>query len=254
MPSPVEAVPLRRFLISWRDGLQPAAIYPVGCLTFDGRYHFTYLAGAGAVQGFRPFMSFPCFDEPYVSPTLFSFFSSRVMDRRRPEREDFLRALDLPADASDLDVLARNEGARKGDRIAVTEAPAVHGDGGTTHTFVVRGLRFAVPDPAARDRILGQLDAGTVLTVRHDVGNTVNPAALLLLAPGASAVGWVPDALVPYVRAVFKRPAAEVVVQRCNGPEQPAHLRLIARLRGTLPVGFVTLPPLAAADNLVATA
>lgn len=155
----------------------------MGRLVFDGRYHFAYLENAWRVAAFRPFPNFPMLDRSYSSAVLFPFFAARVMDRRRPEHAAFLRALDLPEDAHDLDVLARNEGARKGDGVAVVEEPEVGPGGATSHVFVVRGLRFALPDRAAREVVLEGVQRGTVLTVRPDDGNAVNPRALALTTP-----------------------------------------------------------------------
>lgn len=246
MSAAVDASRARRFLVTWRDGAHPAGIHAVGRLVFDGRYTFAYLENAHKVKAFRPFPNFPELERSYTSVVLFPFFSARVMDRRRPERKAFLHALDLPEDAADLDVLARNEGARKGDGVAVVEEPSVGPNGATSHVFVVRGLRFALPDLETREAVLQNLQNGAVLTVELDDGNAVNPRALALSTPHGDAVGWVPDALVPYVEAVCASGDGRVVVQRRNGAEQPAHLRLLARVSGRLPAGFTTLPQLAA--------
>lgn len=245
MPGAADVVRPRRFLVTWRDGGTPAGIHAVGRLVFDGRYHFAYLENAWRVPAFRPFPNFPELDKSYSSEVLFPFFAARVMDRRRPEHTAFLRALDLREDAHDLDVLARNEGARKGDGVAVVEEPDVGPGGATSHVFVVRGLRFALPDRAAREVVLEGVQRGTVLTVRRDEGNAVNPRALALTTPQGDSVGWVPDALVPYVEAVMESGDGQVLVQRRNGPEQPAHLRLLARVSGRVPAGFQALPQLA---------
>lgn len=242
----------RRFLVTWRDGQEPAGIHPVGCLAFDGRYSFAYLRGAATAQGFRPFPGFPDLERIYRSPSLFLFFADRVMDRRRPEYPTYVRALDLPVDSSELDLLSRNEGVGKGDRVTVTEEPIVQEYGRTSHVFVVRGLRFAAPDLERREGVLAELEPGTPLLVRPDTSNVVNPAALQLLTTGGDAIGWVPDALVPYVRAVLAHPGGDVIVQRRNGPELPPHVRLLASVRGTLPDGVRALPQLAEAPELTA--
>lgn len=240
----------RCFLVTWRDGGQPRGIHAIGSLTYDGRYTFRYLPTAAQSPGFRPLPGFPELDRPYEAASLFLFFAARLMDRRRPEYDDYVRALDLPPLASDLDLLARSEGVVKGDRVAVVEEPLVHHDGATEHVFVVRGVRFAAPDPADRERRLAALASGTPLGVRADSDNPVNPEALQLLAPTGEAVGWVPDALVPYVRAVLAGADGRVVVQRRNGPELPPHVRLLARVSGRLPNGVPPLPQLVTVPQL----
>ncbi len=233
---------VRRFLVTWRDGCTKAVIHDIGWLTASSDYAFTYLAGAASAPGFRPLPGFGDLDGSYRSPTLFLLFSARLMDRRRPDYRRYVEALDLADDHDALDLLGRNEGVVKGDRLAVVEEPPVAADGSTSHVFVVRGLRFALPEPPVRERVLSGLERGTPLSVRPDINNPVNPAALRLETPAGQAVGWVPDALVPYVGAVMGGAVGELVVRRRNGPDQPPHLRLLAEVRGTLPDGMSPLP------------
>jgi hypothetical protein len=240
----------RRFLVTWRDGCEPRGIHAVGCLTEAEDYRFAYLSAASHAPGFRPFPGFPRLNEVYRSPRLFLFFASRLMDPRRPDFQEYVRALDLPPDPTQLDLLSRSEGVVKGDRIAVVEEPQVQSDGSSSHVFVVRGVRFAAPDPADRERRLGGLVTGTPLVVRRDVGNPVNGDALQILTESGEPIGWVPDALVRYVGAVLDTPGGELTVQRRNGPEMPPHVRLLAHVQGQLPVGVSPLPQLEATSEL----
>ncbi len=234
----------RRFLVTWRDGGDPAGIHAVGCLVSDGGWSFRYLPGADVAPAFRPFPGFPDLRKTYQSPSLFLFFADRLMDRRRPEFVAYVRALDLDDDPADADLLSRSEGVIKGDKVAVVEEPFVDDAGRTSHVFVVRGLRFAAGPPEEREAVLSDVDAGTPLQVRPDLNNPVNPDALLLLAPSGAPVGWVPDALVPYVSSLLLHAGGNVLVQRRNGPELPPHVRLLARAQGTLPLGVAPLPQL----------
>ncbi len=245
MPDRREPVPARRFLVTWRDGATPPGLHAVGALLTDGgNYTYYYLGDAWRAPGFRPFPGLGDLERTYRSSTLFLFFADRVMDRRRPEYDGYLSALDLPPHASLEDVLARSEGVLKGDRVAVVEEPAVGQDGSTTHVFVVRGLRFAVPDSLRREALLAGLEPGVGLSVRDDTSNPVNPEALHLVAPSGEPFGWVPDALVGYVRNVLATPGGIVVVQRRNGPELPPHIRLLVRVSGVVPTGVPALSPL----------
>lgn len=235
----------RRFLVTWRDGESPPALHAVGALSSEeGRYRYRYLDAARQAPGFRPFPGLGDLARTYEASKLFLFFADRVMDKRRSEYEAYLRALDLPSGASVEDVLARSEGVLKGDRVAVVDEPAVQPDRSTSHVFVVRGLRFAVTDPHQREAALAGLEAGVRMSVRDDVSNPVNREALQLISPAGEPVGWVPDALVHYVRSVLAAPGGQIVVQRRNGPEFPAHLRLIVRVDGFLPFGVSALPAL----------
>lgn len=245
MPEP--AAGLRRFLITWRDGQDPPVIHDIGCLSYDGMYRFRYLDPARKAPGFRALPGLPDLTASYgPAPGLFPAFAGRIMERSRPDFLSYVTALDLPADADDLDILARSGGVSRGDRLVLTEEPTIEPDGRTGSIFMVRGLRFALPDPELREQVLASLGKGTELVVRDDPSNDVSPDALLLCSSEGIAVGWVPDALTAFVRRVVREPAGAVTVQRRNDAAQPPHARLLARVDGRLPPGSVTLPSLGA--------
>ncbi|HWH28954.1 MAG TPA: HIRAN domain-containing protein [Mycobacteriales bacterium] len=236
---------LRRFLVTWRDGEEQPSIHDVGCLSFDGAYRFQYLPGARAAPGFRPLPGLPDLADTYgPAPDLFPVFAGRVMERTRPDFASYMAALDLPVDADDLDVLARSGGVTRGDRLVLTEEPSIGPDGSTRSTFLVRGLRFALPEPALRERVLAPLHSGDRLTVRPEAANDISPDALQVCTADDVAVGWVPDALTHWVRRVLSSSDGSFLVRRNNGPEHPPHARLLVDVHGHLPPGTVTLPGL----------
>ena len=77
--------------------------FPVGRLDADldgdpARYHFSYMDGAREAREAADFLmvpGFPELDAPYQSEKLFPFFENRLMNRRRPERAEYLRGLGL---------------------------------------------------------------------------------------------------------------------------------------------------------------
>ncbi len=234
----------RRYLVLWRNDVDPA-ISPVGVLVGDDRYRFSYLPGVDSVPGFRALPAFPHLDSVYTSRTLFDFFAARIMDRRRPEYEDFLKALALPGNADALSVLGRSGGRRKGDFISVVEEPIVLPDGGTDHTFLVHGVRH-VADPVARDRVLNELSPDDSLQIRPEPHNPVNPRALSIVSAGGTALGWVPDGLVDYIGRLYENGTLTLRVVRVNGPKQPDQLRMVVVARGRLAAGTAALPQLLA--------
>lgn len=227
----------RRFAVTWRDSGHKQTVV-VAVLTYDGSYRFRYTSAARDVD-LQPFGNFPDLDGDYVSPFLFPFFVSRVMDRRRPDFAAWQAALGLPPDADDLDLLGRSGGWRQGDRAGVVEVPRVASDGATSHAFLVRGLAHLEPDPARRDALLRDVTRGDALTLRRDDQNDVDPEALLI-AHRHSALGWVPAVLIDYVGTVVEAGGA-LTVLRCNGPEQPPYLRLVVQVEGSFPPDRVPL-------------
>ena len=249
MPVQAEAQPSRRFLVTWRDGGDPPAVHDVGCLTATpDEFSFDYLPGATTAPGFRALPGLPDLGRRRVAPVLFLFFADRLMDRRRPEFASYLWALDLPSTATPLDVLSRSQGVTRGDHVTVIEEPAVAADRSTSHVFIVRGVRFA-------GSVVGDLERlvpGDVLDVRPDPANPVNPDALKLVSISDDPIGWVPDALVPYVRAVVLQGGGRVTVWQRNDVTTPPHLRLLARVEGRLPIGLTSMPPLERTHELTA--
>ncbi len=228
----------RRFAVAWRNPSRPA-ISPIGLLErHELGYSFAYLRAAGLVPGFRPLLSFPTLYRTYRSLVLFPFFSQRVMDPKRPEYQDYVRSLALPADADELDILGRAGGQRKGDHVQVLEAPKVAPDGHTTYVFLVRGVRHIAGAVEQRERALEQLRVNDELRLQPEPENPVNPRAVVIADTGGTRLGWVPDLLLPYVDAVQSTSQSRLSVERVNGPDLPGHLRLVARITGTAPVDF----------------
>lgn len=238
-----EAQP-RRLLVQWRNDVDPA-IHPIGVLTCVNGFRFSYLPGVDAIAGFRPLPPFPEISRDYEASELFGFFAVRILDERRPEYRSFLAALGLEPGADVVTVLGRSGGRRKGDFVSLVEEPHVSSDGRTEHTFLVHGVRH-VPDPPARNLVLAALTPGSRLSVDDQPDNPVNSHALIVTAPDGTALGWVPDGLVPYMRQMLPE-RVQLRVVRINGPEQPDQLRLLVRSVGTLPHGAAPLPQLLAA-------
>ena len=77
--------------------------FPVGRLDAEpegkpSRYEFGYIEGvreACEMADFPMVPGFPELDAPYRSEKLFPFFENRLMNRRRPERAEYLRGLGL---------------------------------------------------------------------------------------------------------------------------------------------------------------
>lgn len=220
---------MKRFLVTWRNR-DTQRTHPVGALYVDGVFAFKYL---DRLPGdFRPFINFPHFDQQYVSKSLFPFFSQRVMDSRRPDYAAYLEALGLPPTATQLDVLGRSGGGRKGDTVEVVAEPAVNRDGSLDHKFLVRGVRYQ----QGNDDALNNLAEGDPLQLVAQPENQVNPRAQLVCRADGTRLGWMPDALLDYVLGLdsFNR---ELSVDRVNLEPWPSHMRLVARLRAPSIVG-----------------
>ena len=222
--------------VSWQN---PATRqwFVVGKLsdTADG-YTFGYTWGADLAQeaGFSPLDAFPDLDGVYESETLFPTFSSRLPPESRPDYEDFVSWLHLPAgEATPLLLLDRHSGAKQTDNYELFRAPEPDGDGNLYATFFLRGLRH-------RDtRIQESAEAmsrGTRLYLAPDDQNGRDPQAVLLRTEQDIFVpGYLPRYLAGPARMLLRlnRDAVTVTVEKVNPAPAPIQLRLLCRFSAT---------------------
>jgi len=218
-------------IVAWQHPTS-RLISPVGLLEHGAGYRYRYLRRAPAVEGFLPFLGFPHWDQTYLAPRLFPLFQQRIMSPRRPDFRQFLRQLDLDENASPWEQLARSEGRRTGDTVQVFPIPAVQPDGSSTCRFLVHGIRHVSLGH------LPPLRRGDRLTLLADPANPVNPEAMLVRAPEGQRLGYVPDLLLEHLRTLRETAPVTLTVEHVNGPEAPAHLRLLVRLDGSAPGGY----------------
>lgn len=223
-----------RLIVAWQHP-QTRLISPVGVLEHrsQSEYRFRYLKRALDIAGFQPFLSFPSWGRAYRSSSLFPLFAQRILSPRRPDFSEFLRQLDLDANASPWEQLARSEGRSRGDTVQVFPVPAVEGDGRTRCRFLVHGVRHVLGP------IRPPVDPGDPLVLRDHPDNPVNRDAVQVCSADDQLLGYVPDLLLDHLAAVRRSGLPmRVVVEHVNGPEAPAHLRLLARLDGQVPAGY----------------
>jgi hypothetical protein len=221
-------------IVAWQDP-ESRRYHAVGLLlrTNDDLYRFRYRKEASSVPGFRPFLGFSDLDRDYTSSHLFPLFAERILDDARPDRISLYDALDLVSTAGPMEFLARSGGRRAGDRIQLLPTPSVV-DGHTSCVFLVHGVRY---QEGAADAI-DQLRPGDELALEPEPNNPIDPNAVLVTQDG-TRLGWVPNPLLSYVRAVMSSPDARLTVVRANPRELGHHMRLLVRIEGTLPEDFV---------------
>lgn len=224
-----------RLIVAWQHP-ESRAIQPVAVLdNEDGQFRFRYLERATSIADFRPFVGFPDLHRAYESPDLFPLFKQRVMNPRRPDYLRYVHSLDLPANATPWEQLARSGGQRVGDTIQLFPVPSVAEDGSTSCCFLVHGVRHRESaDPAVRG-VIDELEPGDALHLVPDPTNPKNPRAILVATGSSTAVGWVPDLLLEYTYALR---APNLTVEHVNREAESSHFRLLARMSGTVAPDF----------------
>lgn len=202
----------------------------------DRHYEFYYCNGVSDQSGFLPLSGFPDVGRRYSSTDMFPLFAERIMSARRPDRADYLQALDLESESEPWEILARSGGRRDGDTIEVTPEPRVEADGATSCLFLVHGVRHR--GQTASDAI-NRLGAGDELQVRFETTNPVNRNAVLVLDREQIELGYIPDPLLDYAHQVVDSGQYNLMVVRANGPDIGPHLRLLVRLSGHVDPAYV---------------
>lgn len=223
-------------LIVTRRGVDDGVYRAIGYLDqltgeaeFTTTYQFTYLARVAADPAFVPVVGFRDVRRIYRSERLFPSFADRVMSAKRPDRPQYLEALDLHADADAWEILAASGGHREGDPIELISLPRFdRATGETSAHFLAHGVRHRGKDVS--DWIT-RLPTGHRLGFEPDPTNSVNSQAVKIVDRGMH-LGFVPDPLLDYVHSVIGGGTHALTVVRANPAETHPHLRLLLRLVG----------------------
>ena len=220
-------------LVTWQDP-DTGRYHAVGLLSrARDLYRFRYLDDAHNLPGFRSFLGFSDMERDYASPHLFPIFAERVLIDARRDRVNLYEALGLVATAGPMEFLARSGGRRAGDRIQLLPTPFV-ADDRTSCVFLVHGVRHL---PGAGDAV-DRLEPGQELALVPEPDNPRDPDAVLVTQDGIR-LGWVPNPLLGYVRAVLSSGDARLTVVRANPRDLGHHMRLLVRIEGSLPESYV---------------
>ena len=230
--------------VSWRSQWN-RTIHHVGRLVYRddlGLYEFVYIGRAveAVRQGFLPFLEFPDLYGIYLSPTLFPLFANRILPRNRPDFEAYIGALGLFAESADpMNILARTGGRRETDQIELFPLPLPDKDTGAYSTYcLIRGIQH-MPQPSVDERI-ARLEPGEPLLLLGDVQNEVDPTAIAVRARDCVLLGYLPAYLTRDVwRIIDASPQCRVVVAKVNLPPAGVHHRLLCRVEGRWPRGFI---------------
>lgn len=223
--------------VVWQDQTT-RAFHEVATLTVpaDGEGEYVFRYRHPLPESFVAFAAVPDTSRDYGSPRLFPFFANRIMSARRADYDEYLAALGLTRDeATPFEMFARTGGGRRAtDTVQVIPDPVVQDDGAVEQLFLASGVRYQ--DDA--DELLAALNPGDELVLRDESDNPHDVRAILLDARRSRPVGYVPSYLLDEVHDARGAGAdVRVRVEQANGPDVPAHLRLLCRMRTTPAVG-----------------
>ena len=227
--------------------------FPVGRLDAEpeenaSHYEFSYIEGAREARNAADFLmvpGFPELDAPYQSEKLFPFFEKRLMNRRRPERAEYLRGFGLdPARWDPVSELAAPFNHVHGNGFEVYPDVVPDNDGYFQTQFVVHGLRYTNLHSIERTE---RLEIGEELRLSLELNNPVTGHAVTVKTTDQYVVGWLPRYLVDvvYQGGGWLVNAPEARVAQLNLEGSLSH-RVLVDFSGRLPATMRSmdcLPP-----------
>ena len=188
----------RTLFLAWKDKVNGRQWFPIGRLDAGSRpkYRFRYIGGVRRAQeeaGFPLLMDFPDLERDYRAQELFALFRNRVINPRRPDREEYLRRLDLPTQADPFEVLSTSGGYRVTDAYEVFPKLEKAADGSFKCRFFLHGWRHVNAD--AKNR-LESLMPEEELYVTVELTNPASGLAVQIQTTDYHMIGWAPRYLV----------------------------------------------------------
>lgn len=233
----------RTLFLAWQDSGNTRLWFPVGRLDADVTrpwYRFRYTAGVRRAQseaGFPLLLEFPDVEGDYCAHDLFPLFRNRVINPKRPDREHYLRDMDLGPHADPIEILSTSGGRRATDAYEVFPKLAKGPDGSFSSRFFIHGWSHV--NRSAQER-LGALASGEELYVTLELTNPRDKVAVQIQTTDYHMIGWAPRYLVRDLAAAMaeapSRYSARVV--RVNGPQASSwypvfpNRRVLVEMRG----------------------
>ncbi|MBU4258805.1 MAG: HIRAN domain-containing protein [Proteobacteria bacterium] len=212
---------------------------PVGRLLYNNnKYIFKYTIGAKRAKDFVPFGRMTPLDNSHESEELFPIFKNRLLQKSRPEYDDYLNWLGLEKDKiTPLEELARTRGIRATDSLQLFPIPKKR-NGKYEVTFFSHGIRHLPPIYIER---VNHLNQGNKLYLMRDIQNKSDVFALALRTDDPpEIVGYCPKFFVKdFGRLIDSNGAdkVEVSVVKVN-LKSPLQFKLLCKFSTIWPAEF----------------
>lgn len=195
----------------------------------DDIYRLNFSKGALRANGFSGFGSMNVYGRVYESPTLFPFFSNRLINRTRPEYGDYMKWMCLDEMSNDpLTILSVTGGIRATDSIELI--PDMGSQfGNMQFDFFPRSLNHL---PKQVLCVIEELNEGDPLYLLHDVQNIFDACALAIRTKTpATLVGYCAKYYTKSLLEILSKDssAISIAVKRVN-LDAPLHMRLLCTM------------------------
>jgi len=234
---------MRELILAWREP-EKRQWMPVGKLWMDkkGKYRFGYTKGAEKVFNdgtFFPFGQMNELNKIYVSDDLFPIFKNRLLQKSRPEYNEYVEWLgfDKTKNITVFDELSRTNGIRATDSLQLFEVPK-EVDGKYSVYFFSHGISHLPLNYIDR---VNTLKVGEQLSIMKDIQNIADPYALVLRTKDPiEIVGYCPSFYVKDYNKLIELNGSrnfKVSVEKVN-LSSPLQLRLLCKVETVWPKDF----------------
>ena len=205
---------------------------PVARLKFiSNRYVFQYTKGALNSKEFKPFEKMDDLNKVYESEELFPLFKNRLLQKSRPEYQEYLDWLNITdKEMHPMDELALTGGVRATDSLQLFPMP-IEKNGYYEVLFFSHGIIERA----------NRLQDGDKLYLMKDIQNPFDKYALTLRTEDPpELVGYCPKNYVHDFNNLIDKNGAENIDVRVekNNLSAPSQLKLLCRLRTKWYEGF----------------
>jgi len=217
-----------RLFVSWKNSNQQRV--PIGQLEFkDGYYIFQYTQGA-LKDNFRPFDGMKHLNRVYESKELFPFFKNRLLQKSRPEYQDYLRWLNIKDETlHPMIELTITGGVRATDSFELYPLPQKEKE--YVVKFFSRGIRHLAK--SYNQRVEG-LKENRKLYLMRDIQNELDNYALVLRTNNPiELVGYCPSFYTKDFNTLIEKNGTENIYLKVikNNTDAPSQLKLLCEFR-----------------------
>lgn len=226
--------------LSWQNS-KTREWFPVARIRKENEeYSFRYTHGAleAKESGFQGLAGFSDFEQTYLSDTIFPVFQNRIMNKSRPDRDEFLSWIQLDHQSyTQFEELARTGGIKATDNLQLYPIPFEQ-EGKYKVQFFSHGISH-LPDNY-KDRTDG-LSLEEKLYLCADLQNEQDANALFLrTSDPVELVGYAPKFFAKDFLTLFdqSKNSFDIRVVKVNS-DAPEPLRLLCEISCDWPKNFI---------------
>ncbi|WP_300673904.1 HIRAN domain-containing protein [Desulfoluna sp.] len=229
-------------ILAWYNSERHAWV-PVGRLEYlNNKYFFRYTSEVESLHekdNFRPLAGMDKFETCYESDEIFPLFKNRLLQKNRPEYQDYLSWLNIEENEySPIEELSKTGGIRSTDHLRLFPIPKKQNDEYAI-SFFSYGIRYL--SASCTDR-LAKLNPDDKLYLMKDFQNKYDGHALLMRSEDPIEIlGYVPRFFAEDFEKLIDLNDGDkvsVTVEKVN-LKSPSQYKLLCKCRTTWPDRFV---------------